>query len=56
MLRNKNYEDVMKIYVTLSVLNKMIKKEEVDRKEFENKEFNNIETTLDDYNLELIFI
>lgn len=56
MLKNKSSEDVMKIYVTLSVLNKMIKKEEVDRKEFENKEFNNIETTLDDYNLELIFI
>ena len=56
MLRNKNSEDVMKIYVTLSVLNKMIEKEEVDRKEFENKEFNNIEKTLDDYNLELIFI
>ena len=56
MLKNKSSEDVMKIYVTLSVLNKMIKKEEVDRKEFENKEFNNIEKTLDDYNLELIFI
>ena len=56
MLKNKSSEYVMKIYVTLSVLNKMLEKEEVDRKEFENKEFNNIETTLDDYNLELIFI
>ena len=56
MLKNKSSEDVMKIYVTLSVLNKMLEKEEVDRKEFENKEFNNIEKTLDDYNLELIFI
>lgn len=74
MLKNKNSEDVMKIYVTLSVLNKMLEKEEVDiikRKEFENEEFTNIEErikiiknskdwwieeTLDDYNLELIFI
>lgn len=46
MLKNKSSEDVMKIYVTLSVLNKMIEKEEVDtikRKELENKGFDNIE-------------
>lgn len=73
MLKNKSSEDVMKIYVALSVLNKMLEKEEVDtikRKELENKGFNNIEerikimknshewwieTTLDDYNLELVF-
>ena len=41
---------------TADKINWVVKKEEVDRKEFENKEFNNIEKTLDDYNLELIFI
>lgn len=46
MLRNKNSKELMKIYVTLLILNKIIKKEEIEtikKKELEEKGLNHIE-------------
>lgn len=50
MLKNKNSMELMKIYVTLLVLNKMIEKEEIDmkkRKEFENKGLDSIDERIE---------
>lgn len=46
MIKNKNSKELVKIYATILILNKMIEKEDIDtikRKELEEKGFDHIE-------------